>query len=129
MSQAWELIQTVLPFHAITFRSGAAPRQNPRAPAGLAVLDACAHTLLYELKMEGLATGLDVHMEVRCPCPTKPQLGTVPLVCVSGARASYGPEQGRQPCRLQPRIHLCDSKVGFARTCFVRLVGRATEQQ
>lgn len=59
--QAWELIQTVLPFHAVTFRSGASP-QHSRAV--LDVLDKCAHRLLYELKMEGLATGLDVHVEV-----------------------------------------------------------------
>ncbi len=59
--QAWELIQTVLPFHSVTFRSGAAQRQSR---AVLDVLDKCAHRLLYELKMEGLATGLDVHVEV-----------------------------------------------------------------
>lgn len=51
----------MLPFHEITFRSGATIR-SPRA--GLDVLDKCAHRLLYELKMEGLATGLDVHVEV-----------------------------------------------------------------
>ncbi|CAL8464516.1 g4051 [Coccomyxa elongata] len=60
--EAWELIQTVLPFHAVTFRSGAAQRQSR---AVLDVLDKCAHRLLYELKMEGLATGLDVHVEGR----------------------------------------------------------------
>ncbi|KAK9904975.1 hypothetical protein WJX75_006786 [Coccomyxa subellipsoidea] len=60
--EAWELIQTVLPFHAVTFRSGASP-QHSRAV--LDVLDKCAHRLLYELKMEGLATGLDVHVEGR----------------------------------------------------------------
>ncbi len=64
--QAWELIQTVLPFHAVTFRSGAAQRQSR---AVLDVLDKCAHRLLYELKMEGLATGLDVHVEVLSPSP------------------------------------------------------------
>lgn len=66
--QAWELIQTVLPFYAVTFRSGAAQRQSR---AVLDVLDKCAHRLLYELKMEGLATGLDVHVEVlSSPCPS-----------------------------------------------------------
>ncbi|EIE19205.1 hypothetical protein COCSUDRAFT_59689 [Coccomyxa subellipsoidea C-169] len=60
--EAWELIQTVLPFYAVTFRSGASQQQSR---AALDVLDKCAHRLLYELKMEGLATGLDVHVEGR----------------------------------------------------------------
>ncbi len=51
----------MLPFHAVTFRSGASQQQSR---AALDVLDKCAHRLLYELKMEGLATGLDVHVEV-----------------------------------------------------------------
>ena len=37
--------------------------RSPRA--GLDALDGAAHRLLYELQMEGLATGLDVHVEVR----------------------------------------------------------------
>lgn len=61
-AQAWELIGTVLPFHAVTFRSGGGGPRPSRAV--LDVLDKCAHRLLYELKMEGLATGLDVHVEV-----------------------------------------------------------------
>ena len=59
--QAWELIQTVPPFHATTFQSGLS--SNPTR-AGLDILQGCAHRLLYELKMEGLATGLDVFVEV-----------------------------------------------------------------
>lgn len=60
--QAWELIQTVPPFHATTFQSGLAA--NPTR-AGLDILQACAHRLLYELNVEGLATGLDVFVEAR----------------------------------------------------------------
>ena len=59
--QAWERIQTVPPFHATTFQSGLS--RNPTR-AGLDVLQECAHRLLYELKIEGLATGLDVIVEV-----------------------------------------------------------------
>lgn len=50
------------PFHATTFQSGAS-RNATRA--GLDVLQKCAHCLLYELKMESLATGLDVFVEVQ----------------------------------------------------------------
>lgn len=62
--QAWELIQTVPPFHATTFQSGLS--LNPTR-AGLDILQACAHRLLYELNVEGLATGLDVFVEASYP--------------------------------------------------------------
>ena len=48
------------PFHATTFQSGL--MANPTR-AGLDILQACAHRLLYELNVEGLATGLDVFVE------------------------------------------------------------------
>ncbi len=62
--QAWELIQTVPPFHATTFQSGLTLNSTR---AGLDILQACAHRLLYELNVEGLATGLDVFVEASYP--------------------------------------------------------------
>ncbi|KAK9838138.1 hypothetical protein WJX81_003408 [Elliptochloris bilobata] len=61
-ARARELVASVLPFDAVTFRSrGRAGQGRPK----LHVLEGCAAALLRELQLEAQATGLDVHIEGR----------------------------------------------------------------
>lgn len=57
-----ELIDSVLPFEALSFKS---LRTIPAsARQGLDVLEASAKTLLRELSLDGYATGMDVQVQV-----------------------------------------------------------------
>ena len=76
------------PFHATTFQSGLTA--NPTR-AGLDILQACAHRLLYELNVEGLATGLDVFVEASPSMASKdssPLLSHWKRECTSFTRAA-----------------------------------------
>ena len=61
--QARALLSSVLRFDATSFKSG--PHAWGRSRAGLDVLEACSQRLLQEIRVEGIATGLDVYAEVR----------------------------------------------------------------
>jgi hypothetical protein len=105
-AQARELIGTVLPFHDITFRSGATLRSSR---AGLDVLDNCAHRLLYELKMEGLATGLDVHVEVSASPVSSPDVKKPPCedrLWMWGHRPFLGDPRSRTLTSIPAKMHI-----------------------
>lgn len=64
--QVKELVETVLPFTAISFHrytaQGASAAQG--TPTGIEPLHSAAARLMYEIQMESQATGLDVRVEV-----------------------------------------------------------------
>ena len=56
------LVVSVLPFDRVGFKN---PHNVPKyAEKGLKTLEACADTLLSELRIESVATGLNVRVEV-----------------------------------------------------------------
>ena len=60
--QVRQLVQTVLPFHAMAFKNH---RAVPTAASpGLRVLERCARMLLQTINLEGYATGPEVRVEV-----------------------------------------------------------------
>ena len=60
--QVRALVVSVLPFDRVGFKN---PHNVPKyAEKGLKTLEACADTLLSELRIESVATGLNVRVEV-----------------------------------------------------------------